>query len=566
MRTFSRKPVFRSLTVLLALVMPAGSFIPVTAAASTSGTMAIAGTQDPTIIGLEAYNAMMKELVGLIPELVRDRPTGKENERETAFKALSAIYFAMIFGSVALTPGCAALGAGIGACFAGVGAGPGALIGGGAGMVLSVAGITAATIVLVGLYFYVNEKYPYQETAHVTRGIRTVSLEKTAAAQAGPYESLIIHLIDAAFPNDVIKLASDWDSKPGLTAQQREFLKSINPLRPQVEAIAEVKRSKRLFPNGPVAQPLTGWMAQGVKLISADTATMENLWINALGVGAINASVQSSKLTVKLPASLTAVGAPREASVPVPGFAVKVGGAGGAFDPYLKTSLTSGPFSVNWGSASLIKTGSDAGRIMVRYSIGKGSRLGRAQFKFKWNGPETSVADFSPTLASGFDGRIYFKTAGHGLEVDRLTFGTISLDLNLPGGIPSNLPGISDLVKQLTNQMQDGLRGLIKEMGWARALDPLKTFPAQSLLKELRSQESAFGLEQISSVQQLTVQGGKLAAQVRATFLNAPKPDRSPREVAVELAKVRLAQKRLFQGGTPVKEGVGIIGTPTLKP
>ena len=180
----------------------------------------------------------------------------------------------------------------------------------------------------MGLSFYVNDKYPPEQTASAggQRGLQTVAFTGATAAQAGPYESLIIHLVDSAFPNSIIQLAENWDSKTGLSAQQRQFLRNINPLRPQIQAVAEVKRSKRLFPNSPVASPLSGWMDQAVKLISADSETMEKIWLDALGIGAVSAAVRNSSLSVKLPRVLTAVGAPAEVNMPVPGFNIKVGG------------------------------------------------------------------------------------------------------------------------------------------------------------------------------------------------------------------------------------------------
>ena len=53
--------------------------------------------------------------------------------------------------------------------------------------------------------------------------------------------------------------------------------------------IAYIVENKRISPNSPVAQPLSGWMKESLLFLSADTAEVEHVWLSALGMGAMEA-------------------------------------------------------------------------------------------------------------------------------------------------------------------------------------------------------------------------------------------------------------------------------------
>ncbi len=510
----------------------------------------------------DIYAAFLRKLIDLIDEKAKT-PDGTQSKREAAFQALTLIDFAMFSGLIALPVGTGFYGAGVGLVAgatigviaglpiadaaggtvlltAGIGTAAGGAIGTGAGIVGSLAGTVGATTIHVALMLYLNDKYPPENTAlNSGQRIQVATIGNFGfAPQAGAWESMAIHLVDAVFTDKAVTLANLWHRMPGLTPQQKDFLEANSPLRKMFQDIAFIKTNKRLTPTSPVAQPLSGWMKEAVLLLSADEDAVERLWLNALGVAGFDLKVSGGKLRLSTPPGLVAVGAPADVSAALPGGSLKVGGDGGAFDPYLKVSVTAGPFDLSLGTASIVDSGANANLVKVKYEIKKGSKLGDASLKLKWNGPEATLNAFSPSLSSDVTVSVYFRPDGLGMAIEKVDLGDMSIKPNFPSDIPDNIPGLSDLIKQLGDGLGDTLKSLVgKDAPFINAFNSVKSQQTKALCKHLDDNAPRYGAMGVSQVNSLVIQGGKMKASVRAQVLDSaklPKASMTPQQIAAD--------------------------------
>src|SRR5436309_1115968 len=95
---------------------------------------------------------------------------------------------------------------------------------------------------------------------------------------------------------------------------------------------------------------------------------------------------------------LRAVGAPSAVHSDLAQISLKVGGNGGALDPYIRCRVTPGDFNIQMGDTEIVRNGADRDRIKVSFVVQRGSRLGHASLGLRWNGPEQSLSAFAPCL------------------------------------------------------------------------------------------------------------------------------------------------------------------------
>jgi hypothetical protein len=478
-------------------------------------------------VGMDAYTQMVKNLADLVDDLIQDRPNGTENKREAAFKTLSVIYFAMLFGGITLPPAGALIGTGVGAIagapvadLGGVTIGAGTALGFGAGMVASVGEVTLATIIIVSLSLEMNDRYP-PESAGLSSGLAMRGF--CGYRNAGPWESMLVNTIGMAFSERLYPLADDWDMMGRLSSSQRSFLRSIKSLQPALKRAADIKRTRRIAPNAPMAAPMSSWMQDVEKIIWPGSEGAEEAWLHALGVGEVSAKVKDGKLTVTMPPALQAAGAPETVKADLSNLRVKVGGNGGATDPYLKASVEPGDFNIHFGDAALLKSGSDKDKIRVSFSIHDGSTLGRAKVSYRWNGPEETLSAFSPKLTENATANAFFKVTDQGLTFDHVDIGSIQIGLNLPSGLPSGIPGLSDLIESIKDGMKSAIKGMVKDsLKLGPALQALESYPAASMKKALDSDAAKYGFSRIDSVVKLMATNGQLRARVKGTVFDLP--------------------------------------------
>lgn len=471
------------------------------------------------IIGQDAYEKMVNALADIVTDPITNRPTGEETQREAAFRGVSVIYSGIVFGAIALPVAGGAIGAGVGALVGNVpGAGAGALIGGGAGIVVGTAEFITGLVMISDLTLKINERYPL-ETATLSSAS---SAHYCAAAKAGPWESLMVHLLKSGFNDRAEQLASSWENMSGLSPAQRRMLRDNRYFQAAFQHIAQIKDTNRIAPNAPIAQPLSNWM-QTVERVLAAGGDSEQIWLEALGIGATRARVQNGRLRLTMPPALVAVGADAQYQASLPQVSFKVGGNGGALDPYFRCETRIGDFDMKAGRPAILRSGSHAGKIRVSYTVEKGSTPGGAKLSLKWNGPESTLSAFAPTLKEDLAANLYFRVGNNGLEFDQITLGNLSIRPNLPGNLPSQIPGLSGLLDQVTTGLQQGLvDNIVKPGAWEEALNGSKTYSTQRLAKSLNASAGKYGFAEIRQVKSLRMTDGRLQATVEGQILKLP--------------------------------------------
>src|SRR5262249_37851348 len=272
-------------------------------------------------------------------EAIKDRPRGDRDPRDNAFGALNLCYFAILPGALTVLPwSCVMLGGGIGAAigfkvalvtsgtlavvaiplFTGVGLSIGAGVGGVSAFTI----IFVASVLYLVLKDYIEEKYPKAEAGTAPRGGKVAA--RAAPRYAGPHESLGVHLINEVTTPRVITIGKKWDKAPDLNAKQQKILRQCGFLKKYFEKIAYIKQYKKMSPNALPPQPLSNFIGPLTQTLRAATQATETLWLKALGADSLGGKISGGKLILDTPRSLTAVGAPKEVTMNLPGFDVKV--------------------------------------------------------------------------------------------------------------------------------------------------------------------------------------------------------------------------------------------------
>jgi hypothetical protein len=475
------------------------------------------------IIGQAAYEKAVDALAGIVTDPVLNRPTGKESQREAAFRGVNVIYSGVVFGAISIPVAGGALGTGIGVLAGGPpGALAGGLIGGGTGILAGTGEFIGGLVLVSDLTLKINEKYP--AVADAGFGL-SLAGRRCGQVKAGPWESLTVHMLTVGFNNRVAALGQSWDQMPGITAAQRELLQQARFLQPAVQHAAEVRDTQRIAPNAPEAQPIVSLTEIVERTLSAGAGD-EQAWLEAMGIGAMRARIHGGQLRVDMPLVLTAAGAAASYRVNLPSINVKVGGTGGIADPYLRLQMAVGDMDLVLGKAAIVRTGSHAGTIRVSYTLRRGATLGRARLAAKWNGPEGDLDVISPVLTDDLTTDLYFATGPRGLSVRDVVVGTAKIQLAPSHGQSIQIPGFSDLMNQLAGGVQTEIKNAIALPGrWTELLSEIPSYVNTSVGQALNRSAGQYGLVQVTKVNALSIESGRLRATVQGRVLNlGPNP------------------------------------------
>ncbi|MCR9244880.1 MAG: hypothetical protein NXI31_07600 [bacterium] len=508
---------------------------------------------DPALIGTRELNASdpmiapFMNLLGTYTKFVADNLKGfdgSKSQREAAFHACNLI----LVTGVVWPPTMTAAGAGIGAIALSE-TGPGAIGGGVAGGVIGGAAGTGAmcaqVLLAVALAMEVNEKYPDVGTRDLgmadasqvplfedpeawivedlfgpegdgrpegevsDRNLNNPRMmmmrQRTRrSSYAGPWESLFIHMMREVAAPQVAQLARYWDRYPGLSRSNKRRLEQFSGLRPLVERLAYIRANSRLSSKGRRAMPLSGWQRTVSKVIQADSATMQRLWLDCFALGSTRLKVGSDKLTWSTPRALRNVGAPRSFSAGIKPVKARVTGFGGS----LSASIEAGKFSIQLKNPTI-----RGDRIRVGWKIGRG-RLLDVRLKGQL-GPVRQNYRFSPKLRRDLTGYVEFAVKGYGLEVKRVSLGRLSLSVGLPK-LPVALKPIEGLLKQIESRIVKGAKDVIgKQLRFDRVFGQLDRYVPKQMLNLLNKTADQFGMANITALRGLSLKNGKMQASVR---------------------------------------------------
>src|SRR5262249_46080143 len=217
-----------------------------------------------------------------------------------------------------------------------------------------------------------------------------------------------------------------------------------------------------------------------------------------------------------------AVGAPKEVTMNLPGFDVKVppNHNGSRTRPYIRVALQFDGLVVRNGKAEMVKAGADQGKVRITYLIPKGTRLADGAFKYRWDGgpkigtagAEKDIADLKrvqPRLNSDLKLLLYLKASAQGLVFDRVDAPAPKFDLGLPG-LPKPFAGLQPQFKDVSGALTKQIQSEFKKVGAALKLaDKFASYGKKSLLKTVQA-----GNTKITALNSLSIQGGKLVALV----------------------------------------------------
>lgn len=489
-------------------------------------------------IAKDGFAAFMK----LMEEIARDQisklPSADKSARENAYGKLAAIQLAGASSALVLPAAGLALGGGIGLCVdastAGADLGAGTAIGGsiglGSGIVVGLGAFVTSLLATLPMVDEIEAKYPPAAGAAggAGGGMFMPHGDGFLLPAAGMYESFYVNLV-AALPDQFVTLIEQWDRTPGIGNAEKQWLRSVQFARPHLQRLAWIKRNLRVSPSAARANDL--FLDVG-RVLSGDAEAMERAWLGALGLGATGLALKNDKLTLDVPSPLQALGVPAKLSANVPDLRVKVGGNGGALDPFLRLSLEAGPFDVDWGTVDVVKSGANRDLVSVTWSIAKGSRLGSARISFKAGGDETKVVDLRPSLDRKLQGTLFFKLQGMNLQFEKAQLGDLEIKFGVPQEI-RDLPIVKDLLNGLLADVERDVRNFLREtVPFARLFDGFGQGSVQALATNVRRDAGSHGLASIDRVSKVEIKNGVMQVTVRGKELRHPKPMISEEEAS----------------------------------
>ncbi|MCC6672635.1 MAG: hypothetical protein IT458_16340 [Planctomycetes bacterium] len=492
-------------------------------------------------IAADGFQKFMDLMLEFAKDQIAKLPSGDKSPRENAYGKLAAIQLAGAGSALALPAAGLALGGGIGlcvdACTVGADGGAGTLIGGGiglgSGIVVGVGAFVTSLLATLPMVDEIERRYPPEGEA-AGAGSRMVlgglANRGSLAANAGPAESFYVNLV-ASLPDQFVTLIERWDRTPGLGAAEKNWLKSVEFARPQLQRLAWIKRNLKVSRN---ALPASDMFLDIGRILSGDHAAIERAWLAALGLNATGLELKNDKLTFDVPPPLRAVGLPAKLSAKVPDLNVKVGGNGGAFDPFLRLRMEAGPFDVDWGKVSIVDSGADKDLIQVEYSIKKGSRLGAAKITVKAGGNEDKVVDLRPELDRTLRGTLLFRLNGPVLEFRKARLNDLEFSLGVPKEI-RDLPVVKDLLGDLGRKFEQEVREFLREhVPFAKLFDGFGRGAVQSLERDLQRDAARHGMASIAKVEKAEIKDGKIRVHVQGRELRRPKLSTTPEQAEQE--------------------------------
>lgn len=508
-------------------------------------------------VAADGFQKFMNLMADFAAQKLEELPNAGNSPRENAYGQLAALQLAATASAMLLPAAGLALGGGIGLCIdacvlgadGGVGTVAGGSIGLGGGMIVGGGLFVASLVATLPMVDYIEQKYPPPATASGRSGANFVVTGAGAVAGAGPLESYYVNLV-ATLPDAFLTVVERWGNTPGLGANEKAWLASVDFARPHLQRLAWIKRNLRVSPNAPRANDLFLDIGQ---ILSGDAAAQERAWLAALGLGSTGLEVKNEKLALDIPPTLQAFGVPARLQVGVPDLKVKVGGNGGALDPYLRFALEAGPFDVDWGKLSVVKSGADKGLLALEYSIDKGARLGSARVYLKAGGNESKIVDLAPKFDSKVGGSLYFRLRGLSLEFVKAKVGSVELRFGLPQEI-RDLPIVKDLVNGLLadveREAKDFLRDTIPFAGLFGGIDK---GAVRALAANVKHDAGSHGLARIDTVSKVEVVDGVVKVHVQGKTLAQPTLGKAVEEARKSFEQFASASApRLPKGKGPV--------------
>lgn len=479
---------------------------------------------------LAQYGAASEIFIEMMKELSKQVPDPSNNPRENMYAGLAAIWLGGLTGAAFAPAAGTVLGGAIGSLEGGVGAAPGAGIGAGVGVGVAVADLVLLGLLTIKAVEYIEEKYPHAQYSMVNGDAPASAFAYqqrsphagawgpaflVVGAHAGPYESMVVHIIQSVFTAQLNQMASSWNG-PGLA--QIAFVK------PSVQKLAYIRTHGRVSPGAKKAAPLPGFMTTASVLLTASSTAVEDAWLTALGLASVSVTVDEGKVVVSMPSVLTSVGAPSKitktfGSLTTP----KFGGTGGATDPWIRGKLTPGKFSVEIKDPSVIKSGADKGKIKVVLEVAKGSTLGKGSLEYKWNNTQGTIAgNLSAKLAAKFTASAYFELEGGVLVLDRIVAGSMPTTISMPS-IPGPLgSALGTATANVQTKMQQLAQSLMEASPMTQALDKAADKSHKALAKSVENMAEAKGLTQVTGIGSIAVAGGKLVVSALGKKLQFP--------------------------------------------
>ena len=528
--------------------------------------------------------------VNAVDRMLQEYPSGKKSARENAYSAIIAVWIAACGAGAGNVVGMTGFGAGIGgalggiggaavgSAFAGIGAAPGAAAGAGfggtagagAGLIIGT-NVTAAEFIALGVVTmyavdHIESKYP--ETAALDldgRGATTTASHlgympsstrgawaSMAGANAGVAESMFIHLIDTAFTDSMLQIADKWTALPGLTDDQRAKLAAHDHLRPMFARIAYIKRNKRISNTSKSAIPLTQWAKTAQGVLHGDRDSVRDAWVAALGVGEVGFNVGQGKLQLKPGRALRDAGAPQliEVSLPTLSGSVSVGPAKASM------SMVPGSFRATVSRAEAITAGAEAGRIRVKFSVGKSSTLALGSASFEAPGAKGAVT--MDLKASGtVNGEVLFKLEGRRLAVAKVTIDGLSADVGI-GSLPGPASGLLDGLEQ---KAAGEVGRVLEQSKVTAAFEGLAKESAEVLASTVDALAATVGMVDIEEIERLRIEAGKVVLDVRGKRIDWP----AAPDTKAGLAALKAAQIAAKSKAPPMPAGKGVPAKPLPK-
>ncbi|MEZ6017094.1 MAG: hypothetical protein R3F49_18400 [Planctomycetota bacterium] len=564
--------VVSRLTFAAALAATAVGLAPRAAFAQADAPDAPAAPRNPSErlepIAADGFAAFMDLMEEFARAQFEKLPSSDKSARENAYGKLAALQLAGAGSALVLPAAGLAIGGGIGLIVdlstAGADLGTGSIVGGsiglGSGIVVGGGAFVASLIATLPMVDEIEAKYPAEAAAGGAQFIATGNT--LTLAGAGLFESYYVNLV-SSLPDQFVTLIERWDRTPGLGANERAWLASIAFARPHLQRLAWIKRNQRVSANAPVANDM--FMDVG-RILSGDQGAMERAWLTALGLGATGLELKHDKLTLDVPQPLRAFGLPARLSANVPDLNVRVGGNGGAFDPFMRFKLDAGPFDINWGTVSVVKSGSNKDLVAVEYSIARGARLGAARVTFKAGGDETKVVDLRPALDRTLKGTLFFSLRGLALEFKKAELGGLELSFGVPREI-RELPIVKDLLNGLLADVERELRKFLRDtVPFAGLFDGFGRGSVSALAASVKRDAGSHGLTSISAVTEAEVVNGVVKLHVRGRALRQPELGDSVAAAQKEWARLGGAGRAKLQPSTGLRPRTAPGRAQGLKP
>jgi hypothetical protein len=469
--------------------------------------------QDYPGVSNKAYGDLADALVDIVRDQAKKLPAGDRNTRDNLYGVLAGFWIGGISGEIILGAAGTAIGGGLGACAAGVGAPPGAAIGFGVGAVVGLPMLMAPAVITIPAVLFIEDKYPPAAGGGGSGGYYLVR-GPMPATTAGPMESLFVSMI-GALPQEVLVLAHQWDKTPGLPAQARTWLASHEFLREPLQRVAWIKQQHRMSPNALPAMDLCKAFDGWIDLPSS--GEMQDWYLDQLGLLETHMRLsRKGHLELAVPKLLQRAGAPANIDVDVPDVDFKVGGNGGAFDPYVRVTFTPGPADLSWGKASIVRSGEHKDQIRLDWSIADNSTIGHLKVTWKAGGDVQTMADLRPKLGRKFSGALFFKPEGLALVPAGYALNNgIDVDLNLPKELREAANALKDTVGKAVKSAEHELEKLFAcQLPWAKVWKQLEKAPGNNLLRCLQECPGMFGLARVDALLDMEFKNGALRIKV----------------------------------------------------